>query len=266
MKVKDYFEDAAKRGTWASLYDEELDRHNYNFLTRRAQVIRLLSTDQTFNQVLDLGCGTGDYAQVADAHGGAYHGIDFSPEMALQARIRSDNPAQTSITVASGEHIPYGDNSFDLVLAIGYIEYFRDPTTALLEIRRVLKTGGVLVMQSPKRQIAGTLGPLVGAPVRFVYRQFIHRGTGKLRSRPDVMVRYSGHRLDDLLKKFGFARTDYAFNNFYFYPERFRMLFPGLSIWLSEAVTRFNPKTLGVLALNYVGKYKLEKAGPVDKP
>ncbi|MQF66921.1 class I SAM-dependent methyltransferase [SAR202 cluster bacterium AD-802-F09_MRT_200m] len=260
MKVKDYFEDVAERGVWGSLYDEDQAVYNYNFLTRRAEVLRLLKGDGAFDRILDVGCGTADYAQVAYEHQSSFHGIDFSPSMIRQARQQLDGQGQHEVLVATGENIPYRDNAFDLVMAMGYIEYHRDPTINLEEIRRVLKPGGVLVIQSFQREVPGTISQLIGAPLRFIHRQLLRRGAGPSPLGPEVIVRYSKHQLDSLLKKFGFVRTDYAFNNFFVYPSRFRSMFPRLSIGLSEKITRSNPKKWGIFAVNYIGKYTLEKA------
>ena len=59
MKIKEYFENIAKTGRWQSLYDQKTDMNNYNFLTRRDQVNRLLKSDDLSGHMLDLGCGTG---------------------------------------------------------------------------------------------------------------------------------------------------------------------------------------------------------------
>ena len=265
MNVKDYFEDVARRKAWGSLYDGNLSANNYNFLTRRAEVMRLLGRDGIFERTIDVGCGTGDYAQVASAHQSSFHGIDFSPEMIRQAQQLVGNDSRHAVLVASGEHIPYRANTFDLVLAMGYIEYLRDPTVALKEIQRVLQPGGVLVIQSYQREIMGTLSRWIGRPLRFFYRRLFRRGVMQPSPSPDVIIQYSQRQLDNLLNGFGFVRSDYAFNNFYVYPARLRSIFPKLAIGLSEAITRWNSKALGILAVNYIGKYVLEEAGHEDK-
>jgi SAM-dependent methyltransferase len=48
--------------------------------------------------------------------------------------------------VAKGQQLPFKDNSFDLAIATGVFEYFPEPRVAALEIHRVLKPGGFLLL------------------------------------------------------------------------------------------------------------------------
>jgi len=48
--------------------------------------------------------------------------------------------------VGSGENIPFKDATFDLVIATGVFEYFRQPYRGANEIHRVLKPGGTLLV------------------------------------------------------------------------------------------------------------------------
>lgn len=259
MSIREYFDQRAKSGSWSSLYEGELDVVKYNFVTRRAEVLRLLEKDGAFERILDVGCGTGDYVEVARCHQASYHGLDFSSEMINQAQKRLDYRwGRNVFLVASGDRIPYKDNSFDLVLAIGFIEYFNDPTNTLDEIRRVLKPGGTLVIQSYKRDLFSSLSRLVMDAIRFVYHLFIKR---RVSQSLWVDKPYSQLQLDGLLRGFGFLRTDYAFNNFYVLPKRFRSWFPYLYMQLSEVISQWNPKSLKFLAVNYIGKYVLERKG-----
>ena len=48
--------------------------------------------------------------------------------------------------VATGEHIPFRNETFNLVIATAVFEYFRDPQQAASEVYRVLKPGGSLLV------------------------------------------------------------------------------------------------------------------------
>jgi len=145
--TKELFEIAAETGDWPSKY-QSTNFANYNFITRRKSVESILNGD-LFPSVLDLGCGTGDYFEVLAKVSERYVGVDFSQSMIKQARLRyADSPANPQFRESSAEALPFDDNSFDLVCAIGFIEYFDNPIIPMREIVRVLKPGGVLVMQS----------------------------------------------------------------------------------------------------------------------
>jgi SAM-dependent methyltransferase len=256
QEVQTYFDGRAKAGTWGALYEpapEGLHYFNYNFYTRRNAVMDLIGSEPA-ERILDVGCGTGDYAPLARL--APYCGIDFAPEMVHQAHRRfGETGGRVGFAAASGEQIPYRDRSFDLVLAIGYIEYLEDPRPSLAEIRRVLRPGGRLVLQSFKPEVFGTVARTVRAPARAVYRRFVpRRGPVGVVHRP-----YAPRTLDRLVGEFGFVRTDFAFNNFYVMPQALRLRFPRLYIRLSEALTRRNPRGWAPLAINYIGKYRLDR-------
>jgi len=256
QRAQEYFDERARSGTWGSLYERApagLTYFNYNFYTRRDAVRRLLDGERA-ERMLDVGCGTGDYAILA--RGVSYHGVDFSPSMVREARERQrESEGRVTFVAASGESIPYRDDSFDVVLAIGYIEYLSDPRPSLAEIRRVLCPGGRLVLQSFKLEFFGRLARIVRAPARTVYRRIVpRRGPAGVLHRP-----YTSAQLDDLVKAFGFVANGSVFNNFYVLPQFLRLRLPGLYIRLSEAITRSAPRAWSGLAVNYIGKYVLAK-------
>jgi len=48
--------------------------------------------------------------------------------------------------VASGESLPFAENTFDVVISTQVFEYFGQPVEASAQVHRVLKPGGVLLM------------------------------------------------------------------------------------------------------------------------
>ena len=265
MGLKDYFEQRAREGSWGSLYDGAPDLRNHNFLTRRAAVFDLLESDGPFARVLDVGCGTGDYVEIASRHDGAYFGLDFSAGMICEARRRTAAAGHAAhLVVGSGERLPYRKAAFDLVLALGYIAYFHDPGLPLGEIRRVLRPGGVLIMQCAKPDLVGWIDRVVLSPLIALVRR---------RRRPHVEapegwvnVRYSGRALDALARRAGFERTDRAFNNFNVLPWFLRRRFPDRAIQLSEALTYRRPSWWRFLAVNYIGRYARRRPSGTPLP
>jgi SAM-dependent methyltransferase len=162
MSMQDFWHRQGQNGTWSGYYDGAADLKTYNFFTRREAVLELLRRDGAYPRILDVGCGTGDYVEVAQQHDGSFFGIDYAHGMIRQAAERI--PGHLFV-VGSGEHLPYADGSFDLVMAMGYIEYFRDPAVPMRELRRVLKSGGTLVLQSFKKDLFGELDRLVFNPL-----------------------------------------------------------------------------------------------------
>jgi len=86
--------------------------------------------------VLDAGCGTGGAALLAQHRGATVSGCDASPEMLAIAKTRLPG---ADLRVAELESLPYGDRSFDVVLAINSLQFAPDPAKAAAELLRVAK-------------------------------------------------------------------------------------------------------------------------------
>jgi SAM-dependent methyltransferase len=101
--------------------------------------------------VADIGCGTGDLLVALIGEGLEVVGVDDSPEIVAAARRRL--PGAT-LAVASATSLPFEDASMGGVLLVEVIEHLDDETLngALVEARRVLRTGGRLVITTPNQE------------------------------------------------------------------------------------------------------------------
>jgi ubiquinone/menaquinone biosynthesis C-methylase UbiE len=109
--------------------------------TLRAQVLRVLPPHA---RVLDAGCGTGGMLSVL--HSFDAHGIDASPSAIQHCQQRG----LSRVSLASVHALPFPDASFDAVLSLDVLYHANvDEARALAEMRRVLKPGGLLVMNLP---------------------------------------------------------------------------------------------------------------------
>jgi len=95
------------------------------------------------SKILDAGCGPGVMAGKLMERGYAVWGIDFAEPMIRKAR---ELCGSDQFGVGDVEHIPFPDNTFDVVVSLGVIEYLESDEQALREIRRVLKPGGRAVI------------------------------------------------------------------------------------------------------------------------
>ena len=92
-------------------------------------------------RLLDVACGTGLAAGAAAAIGARVTGVDFSPAMIVMAR--SLHPA-AGFRTADAEELPFGNGSFDAVVANFGIHHVERPERAIAEAHRVLAPGGIL--------------------------------------------------------------------------------------------------------------------------
>ena len=70
----------------------------------------------------------------------------LNPELYILADLYAIDPRYERINI---EEIPYGDQSFDLVIANHVLEHVDSPSKALSEINRVLRDDGVAILQTP---------------------------------------------------------------------------------------------------------------------
>jgi SAM-dependent methyltransferase len=111
----------------------------------------------TAQSILDIGSGAGQIIKhlVRCAPENAHIvGIDISHQMLKRARkqIHSHRPV---LITADMTHLPFPDETFD-VITCGYVlEHLQDPMPGLMEFRRVLKTGGRLLMLVTEDTVPG---------------------------------------------------------------------------------------------------------------
>jgi arsenite methyltransferase len=100
---------------------------------------------------LDIGCGGGVDTMIAAMMVGLKGkgiGIDLMPAMLERAKenLRKAGLGNVSFQQASGEEIPFLDDSFDVVISNGVFNLIPDKENALHEVFRVLVPGGRLMI------------------------------------------------------------------------------------------------------------------------
>jgi len=95
-------------------------------------------------QVLELACGTGQLTFPLCEKVASWEATDFSGKMIGEAKSRSSNSPVT-FAIQDAMNLPYEDGRFDTVIIANALHIMPNPDKALTEIRRVLKTGGLLI-------------------------------------------------------------------------------------------------------------------------
>jgi 2-polyprenyl-3-methyl-5-hydroxy-6-metoxy-1,4-benzoquinol methylase len=143
-------------------------------------------------RVLDVGCGEGVFAAELARAGAQVVGIDAAEEPLRRARARHP---QLDLRLVDGEgDWPLPDAGFDVVWAGEVIEHVADTAAWLSEVRRVLRSGGALLLSTP------ALGRLT------LLRMALSRRAFEVRFDPrgEHLRHYASGTLRGLLEDFGF--------------------------------------------------------------
>lgn len=98
--------------------------------------------------VLDLGSGTGRFSpSLAEWFGGPVYGVEPAANMRQVAVTTNAHPS-VSYLAGRAEAIPLPDASCDLAFLFFVIHHFEDVAVAAAELRRVLKSRGLVCIRS----------------------------------------------------------------------------------------------------------------------
>ena len=157
-------------------YDKLMDNSDdFTFFTKdtRYNVLKLLKKREIIkyfdefiknyisenDKILDYGCGPGTFSvKLSSMTKNQVYGIDISKKFIeeceiLKNTLKIDNFHPQHV---EGKKLPYNDNSFDLILLFDVIHHLEDINENFVEIKRVLKKSGKLVIYEPNK-----LNPLI---------------------------------------------------------------------------------------------------------
>ncbi len=110
------------------------------------------------NSFLDIACGTGDLSvEASRAKPARIVGVDFAENMLRGFAVKKKRlglDGKVEMVQASAEELPFSDGTFDVTAVAFGARNFGDLRKGLMEMKRVLKTGGkivVLEFSKPKR-------------------------------------------------------------------------------------------------------------------
>ncbi|MFH1753042.1 MAG: class I SAM-dependent methyltransferase [Candidatus Omnitrophota bacterium] len=175
---------------WAKVYDQSiLQRVIFNtshdmFYTVMIPWLKDKST------VLDVGCGTGKFTLRLQKINSNFriHGVDLSEVMINKAKAKVKD-GSIEFKVGDVESLPYESNTFDVITCSNSFHHYPNQRGALIEMQRVLKDGGKLMIVDGTRDT--WWGNIIFSVVEFVERQVYHM---------------YGNELKDLLHSVGYGR------------------------------------------------------------
>lgn len=130
-------------------YMYELECYHWWFVSRRNLVMHLIkSLEIASPTILDVGSGTGGNLLSLSKLGKTF-GIDASERAIEFCRKRG----LYNVTRCPAEKIEYADRTFEVITCLDVLEHVSNPVEVLLELRRVLKDGGKVIITVPAFRI-----------------------------------------------------------------------------------------------------------------
>jgi len=114
-------------------------------LERRLEIMRR-HVDLEGKRILDIGCGVGAFVRRLGEFSSRIAGIDVDAE-----RVIEGGKEVPGLVLAVGEHLPFADGAFDVILLHEVLEHVTDDLATLLETQRLLAPGGKAVIFCPNR-------------------------------------------------------------------------------------------------------------------
>jgi demethylmenaquinone methyltransferase/2-methoxy-6-polyprenyl-1,4-benzoquinol methylase len=209
----------------ADEYDFQYQQSIANGLDRAKFIAKHSKHPLQSDLALDLGCGTGNLSIgiIRTNLSARCVGIDISYRMISQAKKKSSSTEGIHLNVGSALHLPYADNTFDLIVADAFLHHILDVRKTLIEIYRVLKPGACATFNEPSligysflelifKSIYSGYGEIDPALEGYLYfLQFLRENAGNLQvleamELPDKHF-FSAASLEGIAREIGFKDT-----------------------------------------------------------
>ncbi len=131
-------------------------------------------------RILELGCGPGFFSPwIVRATRESVVLLDLQAEMLRIARDRVASIGTATFVQADGSCLPLRDASFEAVFIATVLGEIPDQAACLVEVRRILRPGGVLAVAETRRDSDFIAFPkLVALVTRYGYERVWKRGFG----------------------------------------------------------------------------------------
>jgi SAM-dependent methyltransferase len=173
----------------------DLEKDYWWFVGLRKMVTNLLEKEIKNNKIgkmLDVGCGTGALMDDMKDSAQELWGVDISEQAISFCKQRG----HTNLIQVDATEIPFSDNEFDTISAIGIIEHIDDDKGFVKELARVTKVNGTLIIVSSSFQFLWSMHDIANEHIR----------------------RYYLRDLDRIMKDQGFKKIRSSHFNFFLFP------------------------------------------------
>jgi predicted TPR repeat methyltransferase len=144
VPLTDPTEVAARYDAWASTYEQTLHDWRYDAPTTAARMLGETLAHRNVS-ILDIGCGTGLTGRALVTQGFTdIAGIDIS-SVSLDVAESAGAYRHLKLHDFNDGPLPFADDSYGSALCIGVLSYAHEPRALIIEMSRVVASGGVFV-------------------------------------------------------------------------------------------------------------------------
>ena len=268
-----------KKSEVKAYYEEEAYDYNEEFYEKKSAYPTLIYR-QTYilemikeiqlpkeSKILDVGCGPGELLLELRGDYEFLAGIDIAQEMITIANNKLEKKSSNKkliFEVGDIENLRFDDNTFDLIICSGVIEYLKDDEGWIKEIKRTLKPGGYLIINvtnkySIRKWTSGPIEKLKSSKILLNLMNIIKDkvlGKGMIHFFPFKPRLHVPKKFDAYLFENGFKKINHNYFDFAVLPAPFDTLFSFITTPIKKYLEKFTRRNMVINGTGYIVKAK----------
>lgn len=215
-----------------------IDEHSRRKKARKIMAALKDHTKLKGKRALDIGTGSGYIANELSRNGLSVNSVDIQDDRIIKTGYKFKK--------VENEALPFKDHSFDVVITNQVLEHVLDQRKHLEEIKRVLKTEGVVYLATPNKW--WITDPHYKLPfISWLPRKIATPYLRLIKKRDWDIYSVSVYKLKDLAHDAGFSVVDHTWDVLC-NPAKYGV---GVPIWMSSLLSMV-PKTVATPLLFFV--------------
>jgi ubiquinone/menaquinone biosynthesis C-methylase UbiE len=222
--------------------------------------------------ILDIGCGPGEMVVDLMRHRWQLWGIDIAENMIEIARekvAQAGKPNPVHLSTGDIENLDLPDRKFDLIICSGVVEYLPGDEKWMAEINRVIKPGGVLIINvtnkwALRKWTAPLIEPLkkskaLAGAMNWIKQRVLKRG--RLHHFPFRPRVHSPGAFDRYLAAHGYEKLGFRYFDFSVMVAPFETLFSFITLGMRRWMERYSRRNMVLNGTGYIVSARKKAAG-----
>lgn len=269
-----------KKDTIKKYYDTVAVKYNYDFYQKKDSypplkyrhnyILKMIEQEKLPEPctILDIGCGPGEMVCDLVKDNREILGLDISEEMIAIAKQKLEkkvtNIQNVYLAVGDIENLTFYDKTFDVIICAGVVEYLENDDKWVVELSRVLKPGGILIVNITNKYAIRRWSlflfenlktiPFLLHGMNFLKERILYKG--KVVQFPFKPRTHSPKKFDNFLKTHGFNKISHNYFSFCIMPYPFDTLLSFISVPVRRYLEKFSEYNMIVWGTGYIVKVR----------